>query len=141
MAQEFYNTAYKKLMDGDIDLLVDTIVAMLLDNTYAPDIDADEFIDDISGDEIAGGGYSRQTLGGKTTTVDNANDRCAFSSNNITGWNADTFTGARILVFAKNTGADATSALICYYDFLADKDAPLTVTVPGNGWFTLGACP
>jgi hypothetical protein len=141
MAEEYYNTAFKKFMDADIDLLSDTIVALLLDNTYTPDIDNHEFIDDVSGDEIAGGGYARQTLAGKTTTVDNSTDRCEFSSNSITGWNGDTFTGARYMVIAKNTGADATSPIIVYYDFLADKTAPFNVNVPVDGWFALGACP
>jgi hypothetical protein len=141
MAEEYYNTAFKKFMDADVNLLVDTIVAILVDNTYVPDIDNHEFISDVSGDEIVGGGYARQTLAGKTTVVDNATDRCEFSSNNITGWNGDTFTGARYLILAADLGADAASPLLVYYDFLADKDAPFNVNTPVNGWFALGACP
>lgn len=141
MAEQFYNTAFKKFMDGDIDLLVDTIVVLLLDNTYAPDIDNHEFIDDVSGDEIVGGGYARQTLTTKTTVVDTANDRAEFSSDNITGWNADTFTGARFMVIAADLGADSASPVIVYFDFGEDKDAPIEVNVPAQGWFSLGECP
>ena len=138
---EYYNTAFKKFMDGDIDLLNDTIQAMLLDSGYTPNIDTDEFVDDISANEIVGGGYARKTLANPATTGDTANDRCEFSSDDITGWNADTWTGARYMVIFRNSGADATSALICYIDFGSDKDAPLEVNTPAEGWFALGVCP
>jgi len=141
MTDNYYNTAFKKFMDGDIDLLSNTIVAMLLDSTYTPDVDNDEFIDDISGDELSTGGYARKTLTTKTTTVDAVNNWVEFASDDITGWNGDTFTGARYMVIAVNSGADATSALICYFDFSSNKDAPIEVNCPASGWFTLGACP
>lgn len=140
MAEQFYNTAFKKFVDGDIDLLVDTIVALLLDSSYSPDIDSDEFISDVSGDEIVGGGYARQTLTTKTTTVDNAEDRVEFSSDDITGWNADTFTDARFLVLAADLGADGASPLLVYFDLATDRDAPLEFLAPANGWFAIGAC-
>lgn len=136
MVDKFFNTFFKKNMDGDIDLLVDTIQAMLLDNTLLPDIDTDEFVADISANEIAGGAYARITLGGKSTAVDNVNDRAEFDANNL-DWSAATFTGARYLVFFKNTGADGTSPLICYYDFGSDQVAPL-VRPNAEGFFGHG---
>lgn len=136
MVDKFFNTFFKKNMDADIDLLVDTIQAMLLTSAYAPNIDTEEFVADIVGDEVAGGGYARKTLAGKATTVDNANDRSEFTADNL-DWSADSFTTARILVFFKNTGNDATSALICYFDFGFDKTAPL-VRPNAEGYFSHG---
>lgn len=141
MADAYYNSAFKKFMDGDIDLLNDTIKVMLLDTTYAPDVDNDEYVDDISGDEIAGGGYARYALTSPTTTIDAANNRCEFSSDNVDGWNGDTFTGAQYMAIFKDTGNDATSPLICYLDFGGGKDAPFEVNTPANGWFAIGECP
>ena len=141
MAGAMYNSAFVAFMSGDIDLLNDTIIAMLLDSNYVPNVDNDDFIADISADEISGGGYARDTLTTPAVTQDDSGDRGEFSSDDITGWSGDTFTGARYMVLAKSTGNDATSQLIAYFDFLEDKDAGFDVAVPSQGWFAIGACP
>lgn len=136
MTDLFFNTFFKKNQDGNIALLVDTIQALLLDDTLLPDIDSDEFVADISANEIAGGGYARKTLANKSTTVDNANNRSEFDADNI-DWSADSFTGARYLVFFKDTGNDATAPLIGYYDFGSNRNAPL-VRPNAEGYFSHG---
>lgn len=136
MVDKFFNTFFKKNMDGDIDLLVDTIQAMLLKSAWTPDIDTQEFVSDIVGNEVSAGGYTRLTLGTKVTAVDNANDRSEFDSADL-DWSAQTFTDARYMAFFKNTGADGTSALICYFDFGADFEGPL-VKPNAEGWFSHG---
>ena len=107
---DFYNTGKKKLLDGDIDLLTDTIKVCLLDNTHSADIDNDEYYDDISGDEVsASGDYSAggSALASKTTTVDTGDDVCTFDAQDV-GWNGASFT-ARYAVIYKDTGTASTS--------------------------------
>ncbi len=70
------NTAKKKFGDGDIDWLVDTIKCMILNSTHTTNIDTQEFIDDVSANEVSSTGYTAggETLASKTSTVDNTND-------------------------------------------------------------------
>jgi hypothetical protein len=113
------NTAYKKLMDGDIDLLVDTIKCMILTSTHTTDIDTQEFIDDVSANEITDstGDYTTggETLGSKTTTVDNGNDWCVFDAADI-GLTGTTITNAQFYCIYKDTGTPGTSAIIAIID-------------------------
>jgi hypothetical protein len=119
----FYNSAKKKFLDGDIDLLADTIKVMLLDSGYTPNIDTDEFKDDVDGDQISGTGYTAggQALASKVTTVNTSSDNVKFDAAD-TVWTTATFT-ARYAVIYKDTGVAGTSALIAYIDFGTDKSA------------------
>lgn len=124
------NAAKKKILDGDIVFNTDTIKVALLDNTFSLDIDTQEFFADVSGDELPNGnGYTSggETLGGKSTTVDNANDRAEASANNVT-WASANWSGtpARYFVVYKDTGNPATSPIIDISDFGADQ-APANV--------------
>jgi len=62
MATIIYNRAKKEIMDGTIDLLVDTIKAMLVTSVYTPNPDHD-FVDaggasDPADAELTGTGYA-----------------------------------------------------------------------------------
>lgn len=116
MANAVVNTAKKKILDGDIVLDTDTIKLMLLDDNHTPDIDAEEFIDDVSANEVSGTGY---TAGGETVTniavtVDDTNDR-AYADGDDVSWSNATIT-YRYAYLYKDTGTPGTSAIIGYYD-------------------------
>ena len=115
------NTAKKKFADGDIDFVSDTIKVMLLTNSHTTDIDTQEFIDDVSANEVAGTGYTTggETLGTKSNTVDTANDQTEVDAADVT-WSSSTIT-ARYAVVYKDTGTPGTSAIIQIIDFGADK--------------------
>lgn len=108
-----------------IDYLSDTIRVMLCTSTYAPNQDTHETKADVT-NEVVGAGYvARGTaLAGKTITVDAANNRVTFDANDVT-WAASTIT-ARYAVVYKDTGVDATSPLIGYINFGADKSSAAT---------------
>lgn len=106
-----FNEALTSIVKGEIDYLTDTVVVIL--TTGAPDIDADQYISDLTG-EITGGGYSRQTLAGKTVTTDDTNDRTIADATDAQ-WTGLTNT-FRYIVVAQSTGVDTTSRLISAID-------------------------
>lgn len=142
MTDFLYNSGKVKIADQTIDYVSDTIKLMLLDSGYAPDQDNDDAYDDISADEISGGGYTAggETIGGKSITQNNTNNRAEFDANDVTGWNADTWTNARYAVLYKDSGVDSTSFLIALYDLEQDFDAPLEFLFPSGVAFSWGDC-
>lgn len=120
MASIIYNSYKGDALDGAVDLANDTIKMALVTSTYTPDIDADEFFDDIT-NEVVGTGYvaGGGTLTGTTVTVDDTNDKGVFDAADET-WATSTIT-ARGAVVYKDTGVSSTSPLICYLDFTEDK--------------------
>ena len=118
------NTAFKKLFDGDIDLLLDTIKVMLLTNVHATNIDTQEFIDDVSANQVSATGYTAggDTLATPTTVVDNTGDKCDFDAVDTT-WTITGSMTAQYAVIYKDTGTPATSAIVAIIDFGSDKTA------------------
>ncbi|HDH51211.1 MAG TPA: hypothetical protein ENH31_00305 [Nitrospirae bacterium] len=122
MADVIYNSFKKKIMDGGIDLVNDTIKVMLVISAYVPDQDLHDFKDDIT-DEVVGTGYTAggAALANKTVTQDNTDDEGVFNADDVT-WPDSTIT-ARGAVVYKDTGTPATSPVLCYIDFGADKSS------------------
>jgi hypothetical protein len=115
-----YNGGKLRLLNGSIDLLVDTIKVVLVGAAYVANKDSHEFLDDLS-NEVTGTGY---TAGGKvinnlSVSQDNANDQAMLRGDDVT-WPLATFT-TRAAVIYKATGSPATSPLIAFVDFGEDK--------------------
>jgi len=125
-----YNMFKKLLLDGSIDFANDTFKMILLPDTHTPDIDADEYYDDVSGDELTtAGGYTAggATLAGKAVTVDDTDDEGVFDCTDIS-WTADgTGFTCRYAILYKDTGDPATSPLIAYWDFGVNQN-PVSMT-------------
>lgn len=137
MAVTFYNAYKKRVLDGNLNLGSDTIKCMFVTSSYTPDIDAHDFIDDVSANEVsASGSYSAGgvTLSGKATSQDNTDNEGVFD---FSDFSATTFTGSvRYFVFYKDTGTPSTSPLICYDDAGTNQNATagtLTYTVNAEG--------
>jgi len=115
------NATKKNLMNGGIDLDTDTIKVMLLTSTHANNADTQEFIDDVSANEVSGTGYTAggATLANKAVTQDNTDDEGVFDADDVS-WAASTIT-ARYAVIYKDTGTPATSPIIAIIDFGEDK--------------------
>ena len=106
-----FNEAITSIGKQEINYLTDTVVVLLL--TDAPDIDADTYLADLTG-EVTGGGYVRKTLASKTITTDDTNDRAIFDAADVQ-WTALT-TVFRYIVVAQSTGDDSTSRCITTID-------------------------
>lgn len=122
MANVIYNSFKKNIMNGSIDLDTDTIKVMLVTSSYTPNQDTHEFKSDVT-NEVTGTGYTAggATLSNKSVTQDNTDDEGVFDADDVT-WSNSTIT-ARGAVLYKSTGNDATSPLICYFDFGENKSS------------------
>lgn len=126
MADVVYNAYLSAQVTGGIDLDTDTLVVMLIKDTYTPDRD-DEFIADLVSHEISGTGYSRQTL---TTVLVTISGNVAVMDADDPQWTgASGWDNARYGILAKSTGNDATSRLIKTIDFGSNRQ-------PVDGVFT-----
>lgn len=133
MANAVQASARKLFLDGDIDLLNDT-VKVVLTKTYTYSSGHD-YLDDVT----AGYRVATATLASKTTTGG------AFDSADPTFTAVaagSTVTGIWIY---KDTGTDSTSPLIAWFDTNASTAAisivtngsNITLTVSASGWFTI----
>lgn len=121
MANTVYATAKKAFLDADIDCLVDTIKVQLVDADYVFSAAHDFYNDVPAGARIGTAG----ALASKTTTagvLDGADQ--VFTA--VTA--GDTVTG---VILYKDTGTEATSALIAYFDTKADA-SPISVATNGG---------
>ena len=119
----FVNAYKKKVFDGGIDLANDTIKAMFLTSSHTNDIDAHEFIDDVSTNEVsASGSYSAGGITlSITTSQDNTDDEGVADA---TDFSVTSFTGSvRTICYYKDTGTPATSPIIAFERFDAEQTA------------------
>ncbi len=136
----FYNQ-FKKKINGTITWTSDTIKVMLVTASYSPDIDAHDFIDDASANEVSGTNYTAggATLGSKTATVDNTNDWTSYDAADAS-WATVTFSLARYGIIYKDTGTPSTSPVVAYVDFGSNQSRTadaFTIQWHANGVFTL----
>ena len=130
MASLLYNTGLSELIDGTIDFLTDTIKVMYVTASYIPDQD-DDLVDAGGADdpvdhEIVATGYTRgwggagrQTLGSKTITVDDANNRVVLDAADPAAQalgNGSNATIAGVLIIKEGGADDTTSRLLAYLD-------------------------
>lgn len=128
-----FNDALTSIVKGEIDYLNDTIVVLLL--TDDPDIDADTYISDLTG-EITGGGYVRKTLASKTVTTDDTNNRTVADAADVQ-WTGLT-NSFRYIVVAQSTGVDSTSRVIAKHDLGSTQsldNGTYDITWPASGVF------
>lgn len=116
MSSTIYNRALLATFKGQIDWDGDSFKMALFGAGYTPDVDADEFRDDLS-DEATGTGYD---AGGKavdvSVTLDAANDRLAITIPQ-TEWVTTTIAGGyRYAVVYQDNGNAAADRLIAVID-------------------------
>jgi hypothetical protein len=124
MAEYFYNKAREEIANGTINLLTDTIKAMLVSAVYTPDPDhlvvdaggASDPLDaeiSVTGYTPGWGGAGRKTLGTKSIAADNTLDLAKFAAADLT-WVAlgAGATIAWVLVIKEGGVNDTTSRLI-----------------------------
>jgi hypothetical protein len=124
MANALLPKAAKKILDGDIDLLNDTIKLVGVDTADYTRDDTDEFLSEIaSGARVC----TSDALASKTTTggvFDAANSTFGV----VTG---DPF---ELLALIKDTGSDATSPIIAFIDTAGGS--PIAA-IPNGGEITI----
>lgn len=125
-----YNSAKAALALGQIDWENDDIRVLLVTSSYTPDIDAHDFVNDIT-NELSGGEYVRKALDGLDVVQNNTDDRAELEANNVT-WTAleaGAGTPARAVIY-KHVTNDSDSPLIGYVDLTAPP-------APNGGDYTI----
>ena len=124
-----------KVQDGSIDWDTHTFRLMLVTAAYAPNVDHD-FVSDVVANEIAGGGYARQTLTGNAISIDDGNDRVDHNANNVTfAALTNTF---RYGILYRFVTVDADSILVAYFDFGAQTVTAVDFIVKWNAGASSG---
>jgi hypothetical protein len=131
MASIIYNTFFRDVFTGAVDLDTDAFKVMLTTNTYAENKDHAKRSDITN--EVSGTGY---TAGGNTVTVtvtlDNANDRVDVSLGG-TNWTSATISNVRKAIYYKSRGGAASAD-----ELIAEIDNGADVSVTA-GTLTLSA--
>lgn len=130
MASAPYPLSMKDILDGDVDLLADDVVAILYDGIFDA---ADHFISDLSGtinDRSA-------PLSGKTTTAG------VFDATNETVTTVPASTTDAVII-AADLGADSASPVLVYIElaapFVLGSPADISLIWNASGIFELAAC-
>lgn len=106
MANGMYVKGIEALMEAKIDLIDDTIKAVLVDAAdYTVNLSTHDFLDDVP----AGARVATATLGTKSVTGG------AFDAADVT-FSAVTGDPSEALIIYKDTGVEGTSPLIMYID-------------------------
>ena len=132
MANALYPNGLEALLNGDIDLLSDTIQVVLIDTGTASYNSAHDFYNDISAAAV----WTPVALSSKTTTLG------VFDSADPT-WTGVSGSTVEAIAMIKWTGSAATSPLIGWWDTLPSglpltpNGGDVTYTVHSSGWFAL----
>ena len=108
-----FNLAKRNLFKGLFNVPTCTMKVALMDPTWTPDIDTEDFWSDISAKEITGTGYTAggQTLTNCTIAVDTVNDWIKFDADDSAWTISGGATMTRLVVY-RDTGVAATSPLL-----------------------------
>ena len=115
------NTFKKKAIDEVLGL--GTPKAMILNTTHTTNIDTQEFIDDVSTNEVSGTNYTAggATLASVTVTIDTGTDTVKLDCNDVTYTNI-TISNAKYVAYYVDTGTPGTSPIINIATFATTED-------------------
>ena len=120
MASIIFNKCLDAAARAIIDFDTDTFYVLLLDNTFTPDKDTQEFRDDVNGDEVVGTGY---TAGGVAATVtvtrDDVNNRIDIELG-AASWPTSTITARYAVYYKHRGGAASADEVVAAIDFGSD---------------------
>lgn len=106
MANAHYRKGAEKILSKQINLLTDTIKAVLVKNTYPQNLSTDEFLTDISAYVL----NTAQTMTGTSVTGG------VFDANDVTFLAVAAGDVSEGIVVYKDTGVAGTSPLLLYID-------------------------
>ena len=131
MASKLYGQFLQQALIKDIDWDTDTNKVALLTNSYTPDQDAHNYLDDVIANEVSGTGYTTggNTLANKTNTYNSATNVIVLDADDTT-WSSSTITARYAVVYDATPATNATKPLIGYVDFGSDQSS-------SNGNFTI----
>lgn len=131
MANALYPKGKKKILDADIDLSADTIKVALIDTADETYNSSDEFVSDLTSIGV----IARSGALASKTTTSGTFDAADITITSVTG---DT---VEAIVVYRDSGSDATSALIAWIDTPSISFTPngsdVLVTFNASGIFSI----
>jgi hypothetical protein len=144
-AFQFYDNAFLKVFNGDIDWENDDITAVLVEDTYTPLASSHTEFGDIDEAALAtvsaGSGDYKITLTTPEVTLSDSGDEVEYSSAKVL-FGSDVTISARYLVLVKGSAGSLGSSdlLIGWVDFgttLTSSNAEFSYTPADTGWFKI----
>ena len=131
MPSKLYGQFLSQALNKEIDWDTDTIKVALLTNSYTPDQDAHNYLDDVVANEVSVTGYTAggNTLANKTNTYNSGTNVIVLDADDTT-WSSSTITARYAVVYDATPATNATRPLIGYVDFGSDQSS-------SNGNFTI----
>ena len=131
MPSKLYGQFLSQALNKEIDWDTDTIKVALLTNSYTPDQDAHNYLDDVVANEVSGTGYTAggNTLANKTNSYNSATNVITLDADDTT-WSSSTITARYAVIYDATPATNATKPLIGYVDFGSDQSS-------SNGNFTI----
>ncbi len=124
MAAFVYTPAKTKLLNGDLDFVVQDMRVLLVSDASTADTEEDsEFVASVTSlDEVVATGYARVALTTKAVNEDLANDRAEFDAD-------DAAFGA-----LGNGSNDVISAVVLFRFVTNDADSPIVAHIDTGGF-------
>lgn len=140
VSAKLYGSFFLSLANKEMNLGSDSLKAMLLTSTYAPNQDTHRYKSDLT-NEITGTGYTAggQALTSVAVTYDGASNTWKLTSANP-AWASSTLTARYLVYYDATPATDATRPLIAYVDFGADvstTSGTFTDTIDAAGIATI----
>jgi hypothetical protein len=131
MPSKLYGQFLSQALNKEIDWDTDTIKVALLTNSYTPDQDVHNYLDDVVANEVSGTGYTAggNTLANKTNSYNSATNVITLDADDTT-WSSSTITARYAVIYDATPATNATKPLIGYVDFGSDQSS-------SNGNFTI----
>lgn len=131
-----YGLVTKTLAQGEVDLANDTLKVLLVDDSYTPDLDAHQYLDDITG-EITGSGYTAggATLASVTVTYNAGTDTLKIDAADVS-WDPSTISAYAAILYDDTPVTDATKPLLGIVDFgeeMSSANDEFTITWDETG--------
>lgn len=132
----WYGKAIQAMVNGDLDLNAGSFKVLLCSSSYTPNVDTDDFRDDVTGTEVTGTNWA---AGGQATTVttdiDTANNRVRVFCTDISVATVTLTDGKTAVLYKALGGASSADPLVGYGTFdtaLAPTAGTLLIDFDGS---------
>ena len=109
------------LFNGSVDYDGDSLYIMFIDSTGAGaiDIDADDYLNDVNGDEVTDASWSAGgvALSGTTVTIVGASNEVRLKANDVAETSKTLVDAKMAIIYSRTNGTDATRELLFYINF------------------------
>lgn len=134
---KIYKKGITEIANGTLNFVTANIGVLLVNTSHAF-TKTDEFVANVSSNEISGTGYERKTLSNQSVTYDLGNDILIFDGDDVLYSGIDVGTVASAIIFQEGANDDVSTLIadVNFDDFTTvGEDAALIFDA--NGIFTI----